>query len=337
MEMQEEKEKSPPMEASGQSSDQFYEKLTKLYELSGLCLLFDFRKTILDLHLFYNEVTARGGFHQVSKDGKWDDLVSALNLNSSIPELPLQLQKLYANVLYKFEHMYFYRTSAAASDDTVDVGESSTRKWKHSDSSQLSVDNSTIEDGPMGKRKCSNNSGQLTGCRNADLRLAPPISSKTRETKKDPNAPIGLRTAYQIFLRKECLRLKMLQGENLRTIHGANVRDQAIDAWRYLSGNDRQPYIEESRKDKERYKQEMAIYKLSRQSGEDAKANANKNDMPPNTDGDYHVTLPPYTSPSLADESMAEITTGMMKNALPNDPLFHINWDDYCGSLDIPT
>ncbi|KAL6964638.1 hypothetical protein U1Q18_035693 [Sarracenia purpurea var. burkii] len=47
------------------SVDSFYEKLTKLYEFSGLSLLFNFRETRLDLYMFYKEVTERGGFYQM--------------------------------------------------------------------------------------------------------------------------------------------------------------------------------------------------------------------------------------------------------------------------------
>ena len=84
-----------------------------------------------------------------------------------------------------------------------------------------------------------------------------------------------------------------------------------------------QPYVEESKKDKERYDREMTAYK------------ERKNVQP---DGDYRVILQPATEKFFTpDVSTVELAGRLMKNAQPNDSLVQINWDEYCGSLDIPS
>lgn len=63
--------------------------------------------------------------------------------------------------------------------------------------------------------------------------------SKVKEMRKDRDAPVGLRSAYQIFLKMECDRLKKIHGES----SGGLIRDMAIKAWGLLSNKDRQVYI----------------------------------------------------------------------------------------------
>lgn len=98
-------------------------------------------------------------------------------------------------------------------------------------------------------------------------------------------------------------------------------------------------------KDKERFNREMNAYK-------------ERKNMPGKTDGDYHVNV--QLAPGnffIPDESATELASRLMKNGQPNesaaelagqlmkngangqpteDALFQINWDSYCGSLDIP-
>ncbi|KAI5398666.1 hypothetical protein KIW84_064150 [Lathyrus oleraceus] len=91
----------------------FYVKLTDLLDSSGFTLILNVRETCLDLYQFYLEVTKRGGYHQVGKEKKWGEIVSALKLEGNNAKLCLQLEKLYANLLYKFEKFYFYRFPAS--------------------------------------------------------------------------------------------------------------------------------------------------------------------------------------------------------------------------------
>lgn len=71
--------------------------------------------------------------------------------------------------------------------------------------------------------------------------------SKAKETKKlsmkemkqHPNAPMGHRTAYMIFLRMECERLKMILGKG----SPGQIKNMANDAWKRLSEHDRQVYL----------------------------------------------------------------------------------------------
>ncbi|GFZ07233.1 hypothetical protein Acr_19g0001700 [Actinidia rufa] len=348
--------------------DGFYEKLSKSFESSGLSLLFNFRETSLDLYMFYKEVTERGGFNLVTKYGKWGEIASTLHCKGSVSMSPTQLHKLYAQLLYQFELTYHYRTLAKVvkPSDMKDYGSASkfngighpygtenssscsTRKRKNCDNSNLSIVLFGPNDCPTKKKKCNDNSNQLstvvieTICFASSLqrgashsvhslfwiegpKLAAPkpdvqTSPKNKEMKKDPNAPIGSRSAYQMYLRKECDRLKKIHGE---TSGSHNIRNMAIDAWRCFSESDKQPYVEESRKDKERYNREMTAYK------------ERKNMQP---DGDYRVILQPTTEKFFApDVSTVELPGKLMKNAQPNDSLLQINWDECCGSLDIPS
>ncbi|KAG5525452.1 hypothetical protein RHGRI_031943 [Rhododendron griersonianum] len=336
---------SQEIAARTSSVDSFYEKLSKQFESSGLSLLFNFRETSLDLYVFYKEVTDRGGFCLVTKDGKWVEVASTLNSKSIVSMSPIQLQKLYAQFLYQFEQTYHYRTPAQAaaapghSSGMGDNSNSSSRKRNHGSISPFLTVDLFNEDRPTAKKKCGDNSNQMsTGPPKKKLVHKPP----KKDRKKDPNAPLRSRSAYQLFLMKECDRLKKIHGE---TSASQNTRNMVIDAWRHLSESGRQPYVEESMKDKERFNREMNAYK-------------ERKNMPGKTDGDYHVNV--QLAPGnffIPDESAAELASRLMKNGQPNesaaelasrlmkngangqpteDALFQINWDSYCGSLDIP-
>ncbi|CAI8586206.1 unnamed protein product [Vicia faba] len=90
----------------------FYVKLTDMLNSSGLTLIFNVRETSLDLFNFYLEVVKRGGYKQVGKQKQWGEVVSALKLEGNNAKLPSQIKRLYANLLYEFEKIYFYRFRA---------------------------------------------------------------------------------------------------------------------------------------------------------------------------------------------------------------------------------
>ncbi|XP_052194103.1 putative high mobility group B protein 11 [Diospyros lotus] len=344
------------------AADGFYEKLSKFHESSGLSLAFDFRETSVDLYMLYKEVTERGGYHLVTKDGGWGELSPTLKSKGKILPSPTQLRKLYASLLYQFEQIYYYRSPSKVFPDSGHPGirddPNITGKRKHCDK-YLPVMLPAVESGPATKRKCNDNSNRLsTGPESAEKKLAVQTlpksgpdpagkklvmqaSPKAPETRKDPNAPLGSRSAYQIFLRKECERLKKIHGESSGS---HNFRDMAVDAWKSLSQIDRQPYFEESRKDKERFKRELSAYKEQKQMLEtktkslprSSKPVANNHKMLWPADDDYHVALQSDSDNfQVPDESAVEVAFNLMKNAQENDATFQINWDEYCGSLDI--
>lgn len=411
--------------SKSEKSDGFYEKLCKVNEPTGLSLIFNFRDTSLDLHLFYEKVTERGGYHQVTRDGSWGEVASALNIKSAVPMSPTQLQNLYASLLYQFEQTYHYRTPGklieASSRQATPIGHSSGNgdysscspgKRKHFDSSSnSSAVHYSYDDSPSKKTESNKNSGQTcTVPSTEEQKLTLQSSVKEKEMKKDPNTPLGPRTGYQIFVKIECDRLKRIHGDT----SSGQLRDMAIEAWRNLSENDKKPYVEASRKDKERSIREMAAYNQCKIQKHAKIQNLSRNKCPKvidfalapekdedyhhiiseleagnkcqnmyngttqkvidfakplqtdgdyhvtlktdagnkcqitaqevinfakplQTDGDYHVTLEPDAETRyISDESMVELAIGMMKNARPNDPIFQMNWDEYCGSLDIP-
>ncbi|KAJ7977853.1 High mobility group B protein like [Quillaja saponaria] len=327
-------------EYSLNDSDSFYGKLSELLESSGLSLAFNVREAILDLFLFYMEVTRRGGYHQVTVDKKWDEVVSALKLDGGNVKVPAQLKKLYANLLYQFEKIHHYRERTKQSEARHNItGElspwdtSTTKQNSGASSSQSSAD---AKDDPVKKKKKTSKENSCLSLTvegapgTAELKLSRQILSKDKEMKKHRSrgATRGKRTAYQIFIKKECARLKTSHQEILS---GSNVLHLAIETWRNMSEGERQPYFEESRKENEKFMQEMASchQQQTMQNTKDGKR--------PCPDRDYHPTLQPNGENSgLPNQQTVELALTMMKNA-HQSPELDINWDAYLGSLDIPT
>nr|POF24479.1 high mobility group b protein 10 [Quercus suber] len=298
------------------SEESFYNRLSELLNA---------RETMLDLHLFYKEVTVRGGFHLVTKDRRWDEVAFALKLEGNNMKFHTQLQILYALFLYKFELTYFYREPAKAAK----ASDCSEMKMKSGDNL---FDFTSIEDNVVMKKMCKDNAFPLlpAGPRTAEPKLSPQTPSKNKDTKKRPGAQRGLRTAYHIFMKEECTRLRTVHGESLGR---QNVREMALVAWRSLSESERQPYIKESMKERARVK-EMAAFKEREQMKEMAAFNDCQNLQNTKThetclDGDYHVTLETEVEKFFVpDESTVNLAITMM-----NDPVLQI---DCFGSLDIP-
>ncbi|KAK6159795.1 hypothetical protein DH2020_003176 [Rehmannia glutinosa] len=319
------------------TEDHFYEKLAKLNESSGFSLVFNFRETMLDLHRLYKEVIKRGGFYEVTKTGKWDDVASASNLNSSVSMSAAQLQIVYETLLFQYELMYCRKMSEEAKSiwpDKSSLGYScsgvnssfSTGKRKHCDSSSpISTIHSGDQDGPAGQWKHSDDTCKVASEPKTKHKNSGTITSSSSNIKKsitEPDAPLKPRSGYSIFLRLEAHRLKMIHGESSSNL---NLREMAIDAWRCLPEEDKQPYIEASKMDKERYDKEMAAYK-QQQNNQNAKSQ---------TDDVYRVSLEDdhedFVSP---DESMVELAIKVMKNGRSKDPSLPMALN--IGSLDIP-
>lgn len=60
------------------------------------------------------------------------------------------------------------------------------------------------------------------------------------EKKKRRGAPPGQRTAYQIFLKQECARLRAC----CHASNGTRILRMAIDAWKKMSEIEKQVYTE---------------------------------------------------------------------------------------------
>ncbi|TKY52313.1 High mobility group B protein 10 [Spatholobus suberectus] len=288
-------------------SESFYTKLTELLESSGLSLVINVRETLLDLYLFYLEVTRRGGYHQVGREKKWGEVVSALKLEGNSVKLCAQVEKLYAHLLYQFEQLYFYRRPAKQ------AGSSSTK-------------------GPLKKKRNSTASlphimdikdGQ-TGAGYVEQPVLLPSPSNDKEMKKRRGAPLGRKNAYQIFLKHECARLKTCS----QASDGQGILRMAIDAWRNMSELEKQPYVEASKKNKEEIKQAMISHN-KQQSTQDT-----KEEKWPSLCGDYLVTSQPEADDSLVNRATVGLALKMTEKA-PKDPSFLVDWDAY-RSLDLP-
>ncbi|KAB2630275.1 high mobility group B protein 11 [Pyrus ussuriensis x Pyrus communis] len=242
-------------EADGKSllenseSESFYQRLNKLHNSSGLNLLFDLRQSTLDLHLFYKEVTARGGFIQVTTDERWGEVALAFKLDGVNLQDPQPLLKLYALFLYQYEQLYYYRESHAKAASTLghgfySIGDSSAMEGQCSDNSCQMLPN--LENA-LAEKKMPKKDFQptLIGSTSSEQKQFPQLSSKRKEMKKRCGAPRGAQSGYHIYLRKECERLKSTDAGKLK---GQNFRAMADNAWRSFSETEKLPYIEASKK-----------------------------------------------------------------------------------------
>ncbi|XP_050383194.1 high mobility group B protein 9-like [Argentina anserina] len=289
-------------------SEGFYERLSKLNESLGYNLVVDVRQTKLNLYLFYKEVTLRGGFNQVNKDRRWDDIASSLKMDGRKLNNPDILLKLYALFLFHYEQIYFYRGPekvASVPDITIDREDSPQMEMKCTHHSSQMVTND--EEGPHGRKMLKKSCSQLmsTGLGSAEKQSAPEAEQKQipqlhsekdeirtkgyvseenqpevpeealeqtsqlqskkkrmgrrgsasvenkvvvpkRKYMKKPGARLGIRSAYHIFIKTECDRLKKIQSRK-----GQNLRQMANDAWNQLSEAEKQPFHEQSIKEKE--------------------------------------------------------------------------------------
>ncbi|CAK8572536.1 unnamed protein product [Lathyrus sativus] len=292
----------------------FYVKLTDLLDSSGFTLILNVRETRIDLYQFYLEVTKRGGYHQVGKEKKWGEIVSALKLEGNNVKLCLQVEKLYANLLYKFEKFYFYRFPAT----TKGSG-----KRKQSSTTSLSQ---LMDDGdyPTAAEISKDYPFEMTAI--PEVLLQTP--SKDKERKKKRGAPIG-RSGYQIFLKHECARLKAYRQD----IDGKTLMRVAVDGWNNLSDIDKQPYLEESKKIKEQKKEAMMTENNKQKSTQDLK----KDEKKPNVYCcDYNSeTLHPQANYPLANNAAVDLAFKMTEKT-SKDPFFPFDLDAY-RSVDLLT
>ncbi|KAK7392090.1 hypothetical protein VNO78_20517 [Psophocarpus tetragonolobus] len=333
-------------------SDTFYIKLAELLDSSGLTLIFNVRETLLDLYLFYLEVTRRGGYHQVGREKKWEEVVFALKLEGNTVKLCAQVEKLYAHLLYQFEQLYFYRRPAKQ------TGSNSTKgplQKKRNSTASLPYIIMDFKDGQKATEMSKDYSCDITEslCNNLDSNLAGPRyveqpvlllspsnnkeikktsdnkemkkPSNNKEMKKRRGSPPGRKTAYQIFLKHECARLKTCS----QALDGQKILHIAIDTWRNMSDIEKQPYVEESKKNKEEIKEAM-INHNKKQSTQDT-----REEKWPSLSGDYLVDSQPEADNSLVSKATVGLALKMTEKA-STDPSFLMDLDAYCG-LDLPT
>ncbi|XP_058083950.1 high mobility group B protein 15-like [Magnolia sinica] len=140
------------------------------------------------------------------------------------------------------------------------------------------------------------------------------VSQKEKGSCKQesgPDAPQRTRSAYQIFLCEKYSQLKIHQDTETTNLK------MAIDAWKSLSESERLPYVEESRKDKERYEREMVAYKeLQNTQSSNAEYQSCHSEL--SVDDCYHVSLETEQESGeflVSDESTAQIACHLMENA----------------------
>ncbi|KAF4389760.1 hypothetical protein CsatB_030470 [Cannabis sativa] len=285
-----------------ENSESFYKKLYEMYESSGLNLVLNVRETLLNLHVFYKEVVQRGGFYQVTKNKKWEEVAVALKIDGLKMKFPAQLQQVYALFLFQFEQIYSYRAPEKAAADPGHAfyhGNCSVMKRKSADSLCLAQSDEE-DDVPVEKKILIRKSNSV--CREHKLTPHTPKVKETvvvKKTKKklSPGRNRNIRTAYQIFIREECDRLKKTRGVRQR---GQSFRSMADDAWRHLTESERQPYIEESNRDREKYSQPLEADSAVHNNDMENKETAHNN-----LDGDYHVQAE-FGKPQVHDQGAVE-------------------------------
>ncbi|XP_058779097.1 high mobility group B protein 10-like [Vicia villosa] len=295
----------------------FYVKLTDLLDSSGYNLILNVRETSLDLYLFYLEVTKRGGYHQVGKEKKWGEIVSALKLEGNNAKLCLQLEKLYAKLLYKFEKLYFY-TFPDSQTPTV------TTKAKRKQSSATFLSQLMDDRDYQTTAKISKDYPiKMTAIPEVLLQTPP----KDKEKKKKQGTPIG-RSGYQIFLMRECARLKASRLD----IDGKTVMRMAVYGWNNLSDIEKQPYLEESKKIKEQKKVAMITGNNKQKSTQDLKKDEKK---PNECCGDYYsVTLQPRANNPLMNNAAVDLASKITEKTSKDPFIFDL---DAHRSIDLVT
>ncbi|MED6186232.1 hypothetical protein PIB30_064892 [Stylosanthes scabra] len=289
--------------ASSINRETFYLKLTHLLDSSGFSLIFNVRETLLDLYLVYLEVTTRGGFNQVSREKKWGEVASALRLEGNNARLSAQVEKLYSQLLYQFEQLYFYRAPAKSSKTT-----GSQKRKRNSEATYFSSE--PIEEAAGLVKEQAIIIGTSDG----------------KEKKKRRGMAQGQRSAYHIFLKQECTRLKSCSSASDRK----GVLRAAVDAWRKLSPLEKQPYVDESKKNKEKFKNAMIIDDNEKEEKNIASTNVCSGEY-------YQVTSQPepddngYTLNNNAAIGLALNVT----EKLPKDSLLLFGLEHYC-SMDFP-
>ncbi|XP_017414021.1 high mobility group B protein 10 isoform X2 [Vigna angularis] len=300
----------------GDDSDSFYDKLVELLESSGLTLIFNVRETLLDLYLFYLEVTRRGGYQQVGRERKWGEVVIALKLEGNSVKLSAQVERLYSHLLYQFEQLYFYRRPEKLAFRSASNKEEGPLRKKRI---------STVSLAPMMDSKDDQKATEMSKQYSCHMTagagyVQQPVLLPTppKEKKKRRGAPVGRKTAYQIFLKHECARLK-----TCNEVLDGKILSMAIHSWRTMSETEKQPYVEESKKNKEEIKEAM-VRRSKQQSSQDT-SQETREEKWSSICGDYHVTLQPE----------ADVALKMTEKA-PMDPPFQMDWDGNC-SLDFAT
>ncbi|KAD3640485.1 hypothetical protein R6Q59_003256 [Mikania micrantha] len=336
--------------------DGFYENLKKLHESSGLSLFFNSRDTTLDLHQLYKNVTQRGGYHEVTKDGEWVDVACSVSSGSWTPS---QLEKIYASVLHRFEQIYHYRSPKNPNkppkrtytplDVVVPDLNSFTRKRKHDDGFYGAQH---FREGGFSFKK----NEQIYGFQKSfpvpmvekRKRMFKTTPDEVKETSKDPRVPLGSRNCHQMFIKTEIGRLKSIDGN----ISSAQL-ESMNEVWKHLSHKDKRRYIKASKKDNERYAREMAAIEEHKRKQRNQLRKTTKNAIKASStnlinhethsqetssggshverDSDYHVSLQAEDGDESAlawNESSVQMAVGLMNNARPCDPNFQIEWDE---------
>ncbi|CAI8584920.1 unnamed protein product [Vicia faba] len=229
------------------------------------------RKTCIDLYQFYLEVTKRGGYHQVRKEKKWGEIVSALKLEGNNARFP-------------------------ASQTATGSTKAKRKQGSTSSLSQLMDDGDYPTEAEISKDCLT----KVTAI--PEVLLQTP--SKDKEKKKKRGCPTG-RSGYQIFLKQECARLKA-SGQD---IDSKAILRMAVEEWNKLSDIDKQPYVEESKKMKEQKKDALMTDNNKQKSIQDLKKDEKKANVC--CGDYYYVTLQPQANNPLVNNAVVDLAFKM--------------------------
>lgn len=132
-----------------------------------------------------------------------------------------------------------------------------------------------------------------------------------------------------MYVKLECERQKKVLGESYGS---KKVRDMAINAWKTLSENEKEPYIEASKLDKERYIREMAAYEQHKNKETTTNPNLLSGLTPSMINFGApsvidHVTSQGDTGSNIIpDASFTESTVQRPNSGKTSNPIFQMNW-----------
>ncbi|THU50535.1 hypothetical protein C4D60_Mb06t21250 [Musa balbisiana] len=249
----------------------------------------------LDLHRLFVEVTSRGGIEKVIAERRWREVTAAFSFPSTATNASFVLRKYYLSLLQHYEQIYLFgsqgwnlpnvpsntsSTTSVSSQKLVEPVKSHPeahaalhKRRRNSGSSPtyppvVGVIDGKFEHGyfvtvTVGSEKLKgvlyHISDQapwpLVCADESNLRSPRQRRCRKKLSLLDPNHPKPNRSGYNFFFAEQHARLKPLHpGRDREISRIIGVR------WNGLTETEKAVYQERGLKDKERYKNEMAVY-----------------------------------------------------------------------------
>ncbi|EFJ29320.1 hypothetical protein SELMODRAFT_35551, partial [Selaginella moellendorffii] len=257
----------------------FLSTLSKFYEAMGgtPLRLPRFHGKDFEIHRLYCEVSEQGGMLKVIREKKWKDIATAFDLPRNVTNPVFFLRKNYETFLHHYEQVYFHRKTGAHIPPPgplpmpAPVSENIKDHDSNNDSSKLNQTPAnpasslghTVTGAIEGKFEHGYfvtvvvGSEKLRGViyslldppdkKAGNIKARPP---KKEKRKRRVEGIKSVRNGYNFFV-----------GEQRQKLKGGGGRDEMSkiigDLWSKLSEEEKEPYREMSKRDKERFSREV--------------------------------------------------------------------------------